>query len=1244
MDIYIPSVPKDANHIELQRFLKDKLLKLDILAFDIRKHNSHKGQPFAILTVPSTSNGNRFLQYYGSRGRQVPLHSLVFQGQALTFCKNNKPGQPDPLKIRSLQEKDAAMRSKMGSQAPTAQASQAGRSTLPFSALMTGVWDHTTLGTLSFQEKYKDKRQGYVTFGKSSLVVYLQESTLESYNWHCRIDIPYAIIEHVVPSFGFESQGRNGTITFTLKSPPKFYRIESTDDLHLYAGKETPQAQILVAGLAALNLTSKQKTNRLERLCALNANNTKNSALCMVYQIIFSDTRSAQNAWNFVKDHSVPEEYCWQTMILNKSSHRIEDELAVVDSKLSAYTPSIPPDFNFAVRYQLAALVLEGTITPAAMINLIPHIQRIAKQYGPEATATAVRRLGQQVPTPAPDVSAETFKVRKFVELTQDNVEDCKHMELASRDLNGKQKKHHHLALTYKATVTPTGILLRGPDWDVSNRVLRKYSTRTEYFMRVFFADEDGLSVFHDSRASQNQVYERFRNVLQNGISVAGRTFQFLGFSHASLRNHQAWFMAPFEMDGSLVRARNVIQDLGDFSHIHCSAKCAARIGQAFSDTIFSVPVPETAYVTEVKDDVERNSRTFSDGCGTISLELLRTVWRALPPERRQQRPTVLQIRYRGAKGVLSLDASLSDQQLHVRKSMTKYIAKETWRDLELCGAAYKPLSVFLNHQFIKILEDLGVPAENFLHVQDEAVNTLKLITEHPLNAASFLAYSHSCIFAKVPQLFEMMHRIGLPFHADRFLTDIVEVAAMSSLRSLKYRARIPIEKGYLLYGVMDETNTLKYGEVYIATQDHDKTGKLKRSILVGNQIIVTRAPALHPGDIQLVDAVDVTDDSPLRALHNCIVFSQQGPRDLPSQLSGGDLDGDLFHIIYDQRLIPAYTVEPAEYDKAPAKDLGRPVEANDIVGFFIEYMKMDRLGQISNKHKIRADVKPNGTRHPDCLTLAKLASDAVDFSKTGVPADMSRIPKGIDHFRPDFMAPGSHLVINELGAAELAELEEDDIDDPDSISVLDADKGRIRYYRSDKILGILYRAIDEKKFFDKMKSDYEIFRQRWGKESLVDKLKRYIIRETQGLQWEHHWDFAEQLRETYEENMLEIMDTLRPTRGQPLTELEVFSGNILSKKERAPSRYIREANLEVQERFNRDVSSIIKTIVHGDKDWDSEENAAEALPRSIACFMVALEVKGWENYRSLQSWKYVAASVCLEQLWKYNGGTLRCL
>ena len=230
------------------------------------------------------------------------------------------------------------------------------------------------------------------------------------------------------------------------------------------------------------------------------------------------------------------------------------------------------------------------------------------------------------------------------------------------------------------------------------------------------------------------------------------------------------------------------------------------------------------------------------------------------------------------------------------------------------------------------------------------------------------------------------MHYIGLPFQTDRFLADVVEIAAMSSLRDLKYRARIPIEKGCLLYGIMDETNTLKEGEVYVATQIPNEYGEWQDHVLTGDRIVVTRAPALHPGDVQLARAVDVGRENPLKALRNCIVFSQRGERDLPSKLSGGDLDGDIFHIIYDKRLIPPRTVVPADYAPTPARNLGRPVEVNDIVDFFIEFMNMDRLGVISNKHKIRADRKPGGTMDQECIMLAKLASDAVDFSKSGNP------------------------------------------------------------------------------------------------------------------------------------------------------------------------------------------------------------------------------------------------------------------
>lgn len=40
-------------------------------------------------------------------------------------------------------------------------------------------------------------------------------------------------------------------------------------------------------------------------------------------------------------------------------------------------------------------------------------------------------------------------------------------------------------------------------------------------------------------------------------------------------------------------------------------------------------------------------------------------------------------------------------------------------------------------------------------------------------------------------------------------------------------------------------------------------------------------------------------------------------------------------------------------------------------------------------------------------------------------------------------MAPSHNLVINKLGKADLEEFENDDIDDPDSLSVLDPEKSR---------------------------------------------------------------------------------------------------------------------------------------------------------------------------------------------------------
>lgn len=185
----------------------------------------------------------------------------------------------------------------------------------------------------------------------------------------------------------------------------------------------------------------------------------------------------------------------------------------------------------------------------------------------------------------------------------------------------------------------------------------------------------------------------------------------------------------------------------------------------------------------------------------------------------------------------------------------------------------------------------------------------------------------------------------------------------------------------------MDETGVLEDNEVYVPLRIE---GAAK---LVQGDLVVTRSPALHPGDVKVARAVDVPEDSPLRDLYNCIVFSSKGERDIPSQLSGGDLDGDVYQIFWRSALFPKILATPADYPIVAPIDIGREVTRSDMTDFFIKFMEQDQLGRIANNHQTLADQREEGTFDEDCLTLATLHSTAVDFSKTGIPVRPSHIP-----------------------------------------------------------------------------------------------------------------------------------------------------------------------------------------------------------------------------------------------------------
>src|ERR1700733_9714944 len=118
--------------------------------------------------------------------------------------------------------------------------------------------------------------------------------------------------------------------------------------------------------------------------------------------------------------------------------------------------------------------------------------------------------------------------------------------------------------------------------------------------------------------------------------------------------------MNEWSHESEPLNALGVVARLGDFSRIRSPAKCAARIGQAFSETNGTVGLSPGA-VEEVPgsyvypawrtsltnySDIKRNGRVFSDGVGVFSPEILEKVWREYALGR--ERPTLLQIRWAG--------------------------------------------------------------------------------------------------------------------------------------------------------------------------------------------------------------------------------------------------------------------------------------------------------------------------------------------------------------------------------------------------------------------------------------------------------------------------------------------------------------------------------------------------------------------------------------------------------------------
>ncbi|KAJ9137901.1 RNA-dependent RNA polymerase [Pleurostoma richardsiae] len=630
--------------------------------------------------------------------------------------------------------------------------------------------------------------------------------------------------------------------------------------------------------------------------------------------------------------------------------------------------------------------------------------------------------------------------------------------------------------------------------------------------------------------------------------------------------------------------------------------------------------------------DVTCGSRVFSDGIGSMSPGAMKRCRDYIPPNNPSL--SCFQIRCGGAKGMLAVDSRLEGLQICIRKSMEKFIT-EDMHALGICDMASKPIPLVLNRQMIKILEDMGVSENWFLSLQNLELSRLKDITRSAYNVAGFLETQHIGSAIKLHRLFRECDFLGLDYRKDKFLRSVVQAAVLRELRLLKHKARIPVREGMTLFGVMDETGYLEEGQVYVTFDE--QSGKHAPAPPDMQRMLVTRSPALHPGDVQEVVNTIPPNTHPLRSHYNCIVFSRNGQRDLPSKLSGGDLDGDLYNIIWDPDARPYVTFPPADYPRVPPKDIGRKVEKGDMAEFFVDFMKTDQLGVIATRHMILADQREMGTRDPDCVKLAELHSTAVDFSKTGIPVDLNTLPRA-DRSRPDFLAPGPHTVIHDKSEVQLQEqkiLKSDDMDDNDDVAP------PFQYYKSEKILGKLYRAIDEGKVWDQ---DVQRKPVAGGTPFWDDFIASIQTRCTAiaNLDWRFRVEEAMRIRFVYEEAIFTVMKDFSEHPTDHISELEVFIGSVMSKTGIQTRRQL-DRSLKLRDEFERIASWITRQMRPCYVGYPREGSGAEtdALELCLACMIIGCQPndsnkdsrRQRNGHGKLESFKAVAAAAFLREL-----------
>lgn len=522
-----------------------------------------------------------------------------------------------------------------------------------------------------------------------------------------------------------------------------------------------------------------------------------------------------------------------------------------------------------------------------------------------------------------------------------------------------------------RVTVTPSRFIYLPAQSVQKNRVYRYFPDPLNFLLISFTDEMNGGNPWRSSN-----ICERFLNVLKTGIEIGGKTFTFLGCSNSQLREGRCWF--------SSLNRNDVYDKIGEFPDVWSAGRKLTRLALAFASSFETVAVDHERYLRAVANDIEVDGVNFSDGIGTASyglVEKLQTVLH-LP-----QKTSAFQIRIGGIKGVISVFNQ--QDEVTFRKSMKKFESNHNM--LEVLNYS-RSLPLFLNRHVILLLSNYGIPDDTFLEMQH---NMLMKCVDTLMDDRSGLQFvqARSTIFDW--ELFPLQLFVREPFFSQMLISNAVDLIA-----GITNHSHIPVTNGRILMGVLDETGTLDYGEIYahIVESDFDYE--------VEGKVVIFRNPCVLPSDIRVLNAIRNGSAARLKDLYtNCLVIPSKGPNSHASECSGGDLDGDLYYVIWDTNVVPKNLQIPGDkvvtVQTRESESLQICNTHESMMQFYCDYVSNNQLGIIANAHLAVADQF--NMRHPKSVELAKYVAAETDAPKKGFTVGKISA-KLLPSAYPDFM------------------------------------------------------------------------------------------------------------------------------------------------------------------------------------------------------------------------------------------------